>query len=70
MKLITLCLFSCIAMVGCAGIDSTAYSAKNQACVRQCTSIYSTCIGNAMGFVAQGGCSSGFNACSNACPDK
>ena len=70
MKLLTLCLLSLIALAGCAGIDSNAHSAKNQACVRQCTSIYSTCIGNAMGIISQSGCSSGFSACANSCPDK
>ena len=70
MKLIAICLLGCIAIAGCSGIDAAAYSAKNQNCVRQCSSIYSTCIGNAMGIGSQMGCSSGFKACSNSCPDK
>ena len=70
MKILALGFIGFIFLSGCAGIDSTAFSAKNQACVRQCTSIYSTCIGNAMGLISQSGCSSGFSACSNSCPDK
>ena len=70
MKLLTSCFLGLILLSGCAGIDSTAYSAKNQNCVRQCTGVYSSCIGNAFGLIAQGGCSSGFSACANSCPDK
>ena len=70
MKLLSLLLFGTMGIVGCTSIDTAEFKGKNQACVRQCTSIYSSCIGNASGLIAQSGCSSGFSACSNACPDK
>lgn len=69
MKYIYLILFS-LALAGCAGIDTAAYSAKNQSCVRHCSGVYSTCMGNARGLISQNGCSSGFNACANSCPEK
>ena len=71
MKLLTLCLLSFAALAGCAGgIDSVDTSGRNQACVRQCTGTYSSCIGNAFGISAQSACASGFKACANTCPDK
>ena len=71
MKLLTMCFFSFIALAGCVtSIDSVDTKGKNQACVRQCTGTYSSCIGNAMGMPAQSACASGFRACANTCPDK
>ena len=71
MKILILCLFSFIGLVGCAGsIDSVDTKNKNGACVRQCTATYSSCIGNAMGIAAQNNCGSGFKVCANSCPDK
>lgn len=69
MKLLSLLLLASISIIGCAAsIDSVDTKGKNQDCVRQCTGVYSACIGNALGIAAQNNCASGYRACANTCP--
>lgn len=70
-KLSIAVFFTSIFLVGCAAsIDSIDVSGKNQACVRQCTATYSSCVGGTYAISAQNACASGYRACSKACPDK
>lgn len=69
MKSLGLFLLSPIILAGCvSGIDSVDTKGKNQECVRQCTGVYSACIGSALGAGAQNNCASGFRVCANTCP--
>ena len=71
MKLLTLCCLAIVAMTGCVrSISDIDTSKKNQACVRDCSGVYSRCLSGAFGIAAQNGCGEGFKVCSNACPDK
>jgi hypothetical protein len=58
-------------LLGCASsIDSVDVSGKNQNCVRQCTTTYSSCVGGTYAISAQSACTSGYRACAKSCPDK
>ena len=69
MKLLALGFTGFIALTGCASsIDSVDVTGKNQACVRQCTTTYSNCVGGTYAISAQNACASGYRACANTCP--
>jgi hypothetical protein len=71
MNLLTICFLTLMVTTGCVhSITDIDTSKKNQACVRECSGVYSRCLSGAFGIAAQNGCGDGFKVCSNSCPDK
>jgi len=68
-------MFSMLFLGGCAySIQDIDISKKDQACARQCTTSYSSCVsgGNQIGFKTETlrACREGYSACIQTCPDK